>query len=172
MNESEIMARMVKITRYFTRSSEADECNNMELLPEGDNQLLCDSEKELGRDNDGSDNELPQNNDNELLQDSDNELPYDNSDSEDGREVSGSSKAKRRRVGKHSTGFNSAWLQRQEWLRPVYGSSHTVVSLLCHLCQKHKTTARIGSTKWSREPCMYMRVDSIQRHAKSHRSCC
>ena len=29
-------------TTYFTRSSEADECNNMELLPEGDNQLLCE----------------------------------------------------------------------------------------------------------------------------------
>jgi hypothetical protein len=67
-NESEIMAKMVKITSYFTRSSEPDECNNIELLPEGDNQLLCESEKELGRDNDGSDNELPQNSDNELSQ--------------------------------------------------------------------------------------------------------
>ena len=51
MNESEIMAKTVKITSYFTRSSEADKCNNMELLPEGDNQLLCEGEKELGRDN-------------------------------------------------------------------------------------------------------------------------
>ena len=69
-NENEIMAKMVKITSYFyfTRSSEADECNNMELLSEGDNQLLCVSEKELGRDNKGSDNELPQNIDNEHLQ--------------------------------------------------------------------------------------------------------
>ena len=40
----------------------------MELLSEGDNQLLCVSEKELGRDNKGSDNELPQNIDNEHLQ--------------------------------------------------------------------------------------------------------
>ena len=48
MNESEIIAKIVKMTSYFTQSSEADECNNMELLPEGDNlQLLCVSEKEL-----------------------------------------------------------------------------------------------------------------------------
>ena len=64
MNESEIMAKMVKISSYFTQSSEADECNNMELLPEGDNQLLCESEKELGWDNDSSGIELPQNSDN------------------------------------------------------------------------------------------------------------
>ena len=31
---------------YLTRSSEGDECQNMELLPEGDNQLLYESEKE------------------------------------------------------------------------------------------------------------------------------
>ena len=82
----------------------------------------------------------------QLQQNSDNELPHDNSNSGDGREVSGSSKAKRRRVGKHSTGCDSAWVRRWEWLRPVCGSSHTVVGLLCHLCQKH----------------------SIQCHAKSH----
>ena len=97
---------------------------------------------------DGSDNELP------LQQNSDNELPHDNSDSGDGREVSGSSKIKRRRVDKHSTGCDSAWVRRWEWLRPV--CSHTVMGLLCHLCQKHKTTARNGSIKWSREPCMYI----------------
>ena len=134
----------------------------MALLPEGDNQLLYEGEKELGWDNGGSGNKLPQ--------DSDNELPHNNSDSEDGREVSRSNKAKRRRVDKHkhSTGFDSAWVRKWEWLRLVYGSSHTVVGMLCHLYQKHKTTARNGSTKWSREPCMYMRVDSIQRHARSH----
>ena len=60
-NEIEIMAKMVKITSYFTRSSETDECNNVEFLPEGDNQLLCG--KELWQDN-----ELLQNSDNELLQ--------------------------------------------------------------------------------------------------------
>ena len=75
--------------------------------------------------------------------------------------------AKIRRVDKHSTSFDSSWLKRWGWLRPVYGSSHTVVGLLCHLCQKHKTSARNGSTKWCSEPCMYMRVDSIHRHAKS-----
>ena len=82
--------------------------------------------------------------------------------------MSESSKAKRSRVDKHSAGFDSAWVRRWQWLRPDYGSSHTVVGMLCYLCQKHKTTARNGSTKWSREPCMYMHVDSIQRHAKSH----
>ena len=83
-----------------------------------------------------------------LQQNSDNELPHDNSDSGDGREVSGSSKAKRRRVDKHSTGCDSAWVRRWEWLRPV--CSHTVMGLICHLCQKHETIARNGSIKWSR----------------------
>ena len=155
------MANMVKITSYFTRSSEEDECSyNMELLPEGDNQLLCEGEKELGRDNGSCDNELPQ--------DSDNELPHNNSDSEDGREVSRSSKAKRRRVDKHSTGFDSTWVYEDGSGLRQFMAVVTVVGLLFHLCQKHKTTAHNGSTKWSREPCMYMRADSIQHHLKSH----
>ena len=54
-NESEIMAKMVKITSYFTRSSEPDECNNIELLPEGDNLLLWESVR-MGQH--GSDNEM------------------------------------------------------------------------------------------------------------------
>ena len=75
-------------------------------------------------------------------------------------------------VDKHSTDFYPGWVRRWvrrwDWLRPVYGSNRRVVGLLCHLCQKHRTTARNGSTKWSREPCMCMRVDSVQRHANSH----
>ena len=50
----------------------------------------------------------------------------------------------------------------------MYGSNRRVVGLLCHLCQKQRTIARNGSTKWSRDPCMCMRVDSVHRHAKSH----
>lgn len=160
---------MAKITSYFSRGGER---NNTP----GDNERLCESDKdnELLQDSTEdslqhySDTELPHGSDDDPPRDSDNEHLQDNSDSEGGKEVSGSSKAKRRRVDKHSTSFDSVWIRRWKWLIPVHGSTHTVVGLLCRLCQKHKTTARNGSTKWSKEPCMYMRVDSIQRHAKSH----
>ena len=155
---------------------------------EGDSELPCESDSELPhregdselpRESDSdselpceSDSELPRREgDSELPRESDSELPRREleGDSESDREASGSSKVKKRhRVDKHSTSFDPGWVRRWDWLRPVYGSSHTVVGLLCHLCQKHKTTARNGSTKWSREPCMCMRVDSVQRHAKSH----
>ena len=150
---------MAKITSYFTprMSLEGDSAGGDNELPQ-ENDLLRNNEL-AGVDSD-CDNERPL--------DSDNELLADNSHGEGGSEVSGSNVAKKRRLDKHSIGFDSSWVQRWDWLRPVYGSSDAVVGLLCHLCQKHKTTARNGSTKWSTEPCMYMRIDSIQHHAKSH----
>ena len=36
------------------------------------------------------------------------------------------------------------------------------------MSKAQETTARNGSTKWSKEPCMCMRVGSVQRHAKSY----
>ena len=124
---------------------------------DSDSELPCESDSELPRRE--GDSELPRESDSELPRrelEGDSELLRD-SDSESDREASGSSKVKKRhRVDKHSTSFDPGWVRRWDWLRPVYGSSHTVVGLLCHLCQKHKTTARNGSTKWSREPCMCM----------------
>ena len=79
---------------------------------EGDSELPCESD---------SDSEL----------EGDSELPRD-SDSESDREASGSSK--RHRVDKHSISFDPGWVRRWDWLRPVHGSSPTVMGLLCHLC--------------------------------------
>lgn len=153
------MAKTAKITSYFTPPR--SESNRIAGVLQGsENELGCVNELRRGSDDDlTGDGELPRGSDDELLVGSDNELPHD----ADGD----ASVVKRRRVDKHSTTFDSSWLKRWGWLRPIYGSSHTVVGLLCHLCQKHKSTARNGSTKWCSEPCMYMRVDSIHRHAKS-----
>ena len=101
---------------------------------EGDSELPCESDSDSELPRREGDNELPRKSDSELPRrelEGDSKLPRD-SDSESDREASGSSK--RHRVDKHSTSFDPGWVRRWDWLRPVYGSSHTVVGLLCHLC--------------------------------------
>ena len=63
--------------------------------------------------------------------------------------------------------YDSEWQHKYYWLTPVRGSSGAVVGMLCGLCQKHKTIARNGSSKWSMKPCTCLRFDAVTRHLKS-----
>ena len=62
--------------------------------------------------------------------------------------------------------YDSEWQRKYDWLTPVRGSSDAVVGMLCDLCKKHKTISRNGSSKWSIEPCICLRVDAVTRHLK------